>query len=172
MATNIQGNASLAVIKQGDRQPTQRNFPTDMKVADARAQWLEDNGLDPNPYNKDFKLLGINFGQGDKLMGLLQSHDLHHVATGYGTDYIGELEISAWETAARGPMLARLIGAFGTLAALVVSPKRIYNAFKAGLGAKSIYATEGGAGVMLGCTVGQMRQQLGVPLAGLGQKTE
>jgi ubiquinone biosynthesis protein Coq4 len=28
-------------------------------------------------------------------------HDLHHVATGFGTDMIGEGEVSVWETRRR-----------------------------------------------------------------------
>ena len=85
--------------------------PNDWSVRDGLATYLFENGFDTRQYDDDFVTVnfwGIRFTLPNppnrKLA--IRYHDLHHVMTGYGTDPIGEAEISAWE-------LRRGIGVFG-----------------------------------------------------------
>lgn len=71
----------------------------------------------------------------------LPLHDLHHVATGYATTWVGEGEIAAWELAAG---CGRYWAAWGLdLAAmaigLVLAPRRVLRAFARGWRARSLY---------------------------------
>lgn len=64
----------------------------------------------------------------------LRAHDIHHVLTGYGTDWIGEAEISAFELAGG---CGRYVAAFGfdlmgTGLGVLVAPKRTFAAFLRG----------------------------------------
>ena len=98
-------------------------------------------------------------------------HDLHHVATGYGTDYAGEGEISAWE-------LRRGIRALGlytgsivlsvALLGLLVAPLRTLRAFIAGGRAASLF-THGGLpyDAVLSLSIAELRAHLNLPEQGL-----
>jgi hypothetical protein len=71
-------------------------------------------------------------------------HDLHHLATGYATDYRGEFEISAWEIGAgcKGYGAAWLINLAGLFAGLVVCPRRTVAAFLRGRANDTLYGRE------------------------------
>lgn len=64
----------------------------------------------------------------------LKLHDVHHIVTGYGTDWIGEYEISGWEVGAglhRNPV-AWTFCLMGHTAGLVVCPRKTVRAFARG----------------------------------------
>jgi len=69
-------------------------------------------------------------------------HDIHHMLTGYGTDWRGEVEIAGWELASGGCRwhllywVDRLLGfAFG----LVTVPAVALRGFRAGRGRRNLY---------------------------------
>jgi hypothetical protein len=119
---------------------------------------------------------------------LLARHDLHHVATGYGTDLRGEAEMGAWELAAgpklwirpprwsrvpgvEGPAAVALwmgLGAFvwvnnaGALLLGVLAPIRTARAFVRGLFARSLYRDELDYEALLDMTLEALRARLGV----------
>lgn len=68
-------------------------------------------------------------------------HDLHHVLTGYDTDFLGELEISAWEIGAncRGQLFAWQINLGGLAGGMLFAPRRTAAAFFRGLCSQTLY---------------------------------
>lgn len=68
-------------------------------------------------------------------------HDLHHLLTGYGTDWRGEFEISAWEIGAGCGRytFAWHINLQGMFVGLLVCPVRVLQAFRRGLRSRSLY---------------------------------
>jgi len=97
-------------------------------------------------------------------------HDLHHVATGYDTSWLGEGEIGAWELASGcGPYLAAwVLNLSGFGVGCCVSPRRVLRAFVRGRHSKNLYA-EGYDPARLARSVGDLRRDLEldqpVPLA-------
>ena len=72
----------------------------------------------------------------------LRVHDLHHVLTGYGADWRGEAEISAWELGsggAGGYAYAWFIALFGLATGLLTMPTRIWAAFVRGRRWRNLY---------------------------------
>lgn len=70
----------------------------------------------------------------------LKLHDLHHVLTGYGTDWPGEFEISGWEVGAGlgGDAVAWTFCTGGTLAGLFRCPRRTVQAYVRGRQCRSL----------------------------------
>lgn len=93
----------------------------------------------------------------------LMLHDIHHVLTGYGTDLVGEGEISAWELGAGwGPHLAAagfVLG--GTALGVLVAPRRAFRAFVRGRRSRSLYRRGLGA-ADLDRPVSALRADLGL----------
>jgi hypothetical protein len=90
-------------------------------------------------------------------------HDLHHVLTGYDTDWRGEAEISAWELASgclRWPA-ATILDLFGLAIGLALAPRRIVRAWARGRHTRNLYG-EDGVEHLLPRTVGEMRAKLGL----------
>ncbi|MBL4683285.1 MAG: hypothetical protein JKY37_01750 [Nannocystaceae bacterium] len=68
-------------------------------------------------------------------------HDLHHVLTGYKTDWPGEFEISAWEiaTGCADKSFAWIINLQGLAAGTLSWPRRTFVAFVRGLRSRNLY---------------------------------
>ena len=68
-------------------------------------------------------------------------HDLHHIITGYPTDWVGEFEISAWEVAGgcRDQSAAWLINLNGLAGGALLRPRRIFAAFVRGRHTRNLY---------------------------------
>jgi hypothetical protein len=156
-----------------------RPFPPSWTVRQARDAYLAENGFTVAAYDEPWTE-ATAFGIPLKVPNTarhrwaIMLHDLHHVATGYGTDMIGEGEISLWE-ARRGLGTLGLyvagIVAVGSLGGVLLSPRRALAAWRAsGRGRTSLFAF-GGAELdyqaMLDLTVGELRERLGVPEHGL-----
>ena len=93
----------------------------------------------------------------------LRCHDLHHVLTRYGTDWVGEAELSAWELAGG---CGRYVAAFGfdlagTALGLCVAPRRTFRAFVRGRRTKNLFRV-GYRPELLDMTVGELRRMLGL----------
>lgn len=92
-------------------------------------------------------------------------HDLNHLVSGYQTDRIGELEISAWELASGGCQdyaAAWVLDLAGLLGGLIVAPKRTVRAFLAGRSQQNLYGFE--YEELLNLTVDDARQLASEPL--------
>lgn len=152
-----------------------RPFPSSWTVRRARDAYLAENGFTVEAYDAawtDGSVLGIplKVPNTPRHRWAIMRHDLHHVATGYGTDMIGEAEISAWEL--RGArelgLYVSTIVLFGALLGAVRAPLRTMAAFRAGKGARLLYRRDedqpdAAYDALLGLTVGELRALLGVP---------
>lgn len=103
----------------------------------------------------------------------IRLHDLHHVATGFGTDEVGEAEVSAWELS-RGlrptGLYVSAIVLLGALMGLVIANQRVRRAYR--------IAPQGGClwhelrtpyETLLSLTIGELREKLGLPLEGIAE---
>jgi hypothetical protein len=90
-------------------------------------------------------------------------HDLHHVATGYDTDFTGEGEIGAWEvaTGCRGFVAAWWLNLIAMTIGFVKAPRRIFDAFVRGRHTRNLYG-ERFDDALLADTVGGLRARLGL----------
>lgn len=89
-------------------------------------------------------------------------HDLSHLLTGYGTDWRGEFEESAYEIASGtgGNWFAQLINLHGMVGGLLLIPRRTLAAYRRGLVARSAY--ELNLSEVGDCTLDELRARLHV----------
>ncbi len=94
----------------------------------------------------------------------LRLHDLHHVATGYATDWRGESEISGWELGSGGAgstAYAWLIALWGVFVGLLLHPGPTFRAFVRGRGSTNLYGQPWDP-TWLDQPLGQLRDALSV----------
>jgi len=117
-------------------------------VREARARYFAEAGFPPDGgYAAKFVQLAklgpipIGFPNSDARRKAVGIHDLHHVATGYKTDWTGEAEISAWEIASGcGRMwFAWYINLQGMVMGWVVNPGATWRAWVRGRHSKNLY---------------------------------
>ena len=152
----------------------ERPLPAELPVADALQAYLDENGFDKSLYDAPYtpaSFLGISFGMPNTPSHRLaiMRHDLHHVATGYGTDLAGEAEISAWEVRRGFGDIGLYVGAIissGVLLGMLGWPLRTIAASRAP-GRKNLFGKELRYDDLLAMTVGELRELLGVPRDGL-----
>jgi len=155
-------------------------FPASWTVRRARDAYLAENGFTTESYDYTWttgSFLGIELRVPNtrKHRWAIMRHDLHHVATGYGTDHVGEAEISAWELRA-----ARELGLYvssivflGMLLGLVRAPRRTLAAWRDGKTARFLYARpdcDDDYETLLDLTVGELRALMGVPEDGVARE--
>ena len=99
-------------------------------------------------------------------------HDLHHVLTGYGTSWIGEAEIGAWELRAGcNSFITYFLNGGGVVIGLFLSPRRVWRAFRAAKGQHTLYREPVPYERLLRMSVGEIRRRLGIPPQGLADRT-
>ncbi len=157
-------------------------FPADWTVRRARDAYLAENGFTLEGYDDrwtsaSFFGIPLKVPNTKRHRWAIMLHDLHHVATGYGTDLVGEGEISAWEL--RGVRSLGLyvgsIVASGTFAGAVLAPRRTLTAWRAARTARSLFelvasTDRAGYEALLDLTVGELRARLGVAPEGLARE--
>lgn len=98
-------------------------------------------------------------------------HDLHHVATGFGTDPAGEGQVSAWESRRGVRPLGLYVGSIvvsALLLGLLVAPLRTIRAWRASAGGRSLFHPDSpDHDELLDRTIGELRTMLAIPLTGL-----
>lgn len=95
-------------------------------------------------------------------------HDLHHIVTGYSTDWIGEAEVAAWELRAGcKTLVVYWLDAAGVAIGLFISPARIWRAFLTAKGQRTLYRDPVLSESVWQMTVGEVRARLGIPPGGL-----
>lgn len=141
----------------------------DETVREARDRYFAENGLDESSYGAP--RFPVYVGRRAVWLpnpGFLPYHDLHHVATGFGTGLVGEAEISAYELRAgcRSPLIYLLC--VGSIAgALFVAPRRVIRAWSRARGTRTLYFTALAYETLLGMSVRELRQHLVMPPSGL-----
>lgn len=98
----------------------------------------------------------------------MRLHDLHHVATGYRTDLVGEAEIGAWELRAGCTTLAAwLYNGMAVMLGLVLGPRRVWRAFRGAKGMRTLYRLGLPYDEVLALSLSELRARLGIPVGGL-----
>jgi hypothetical protein len=157
-------------------------YPGQWTVRAARDAYLAENGFTIDAYDArwtDGSLFGIRVKVPNTRhhRWAIMLHDLFHVATGYGTDEVGEGEISAHELRNAmlplGPYVATIVF-FGVLLGLCYAPRRTWRAWSDAAKTRTLHelhpledasAYEG----LLDLTVAELRAKLGIPSEGLAR---
>jgi len=114
-------------------------------VKEARDRYLDENGFSLEEYRAPWfkvSVLGVTvpLPNPPSRRALVPLHDLHHVATGYDTDWVGEGEIGAWELGAGCTTFASYFLNGGAAAiGLVLAPRRVAAAFRRGRASRTLY---------------------------------
>lgn len=143
-----------------------------LTLREARARYFEDNGFGENGgYDDawvDFKLgpIPFPFPNTAPRVRAVKYHDLHHVLTGYRTDFWGEMEISAWEIGAgcKDFVAAWQLNLGGMGMGALGKPRRTFRAFVRGRRSQSLYGRD--FEPLLDLTVAEAREQIGVAREG------
>ena len=159
--------------------PRLEPYPAHWTVRQARDAYLAENGFTVEAYERpttDVKLwkLTFRFPNTPRHRWALKRHDLHHVATGYGTDFRGEYEISAWEARLGLRHLGLYVSSIvvtGALGGVVLCPRRALAAWRAGGRSRaSLFTPAHEYDELLELTVGELRERLGLPREGLARE--
>ncbi len=153
-----------------------RPLPAELTVRQGRDAYLAENGFTLAGYEAprtEASLFGIALSVPNtpRHAWAIRLHDLHHVATGYGTDHAGEAEISAWEARRGLRALGLYVGSIvvsGALLGLLLAPRRTLRAWRASGRARSLFNDDRlSYEALLALSVSELRQRLGLPREGL-----
>ena len=144
-------------------------YADDTSVRAARDDYFAVNGFSEAGYTAAWISLGklgpipLGFPNSASRKRAIPLHDLHHVATGFATSWVGEAEIAAWEIGGgcTDHWAAWILnaGAFGY--GLVITPRRTYRAFLRGRKSRTLYHS-GWDASLLDLSVAQLRDKLGL----------
>jgi hypothetical protein len=165
-------SARASLAPDGWRAP-----PAARTVREGRDLYLHQNGFSVEAYAGRFtpaRILGIplRVPNPPRHRWAIMRHDLHHVATGYGTDLAGEAEISAWEARAGLAPLGLYTGAIVAslaLLGLLVAPRRTLRAWRASRRRSLFVQTELDYDELLSMSLEDLRRSLALPEAGLAR---
>ncbi|MBW2280906.1 MAG: hypothetical protein JRG82_09180 [Deltaproteobacteria bacterium] len=140
-----------------------------LTLGEARSRYFEANGFETDGgYSARWVQLRagplrFGFPNTASRVRAVRLHDLHHLLTGYETDWKGEFEISAWEIASscRDYGAAWVLNIGGLAAGLFTHPRAVWHAFVRGRHSGNFYAT-GYSEALLELTVGDARRDLGL----------
>lgn len=98
-------------------------------------------------------------------------HDLHHVLTGYKSDWMGEAEIGAWELRAGcNSFITYFLNGGGVLVGLFLAPRRVWRAFRSAKGQHTLYLDSLPYERLLQMSIAEVRKRLGIPPGGLAEE--
>jgi hypothetical protein len=137
-----------------------------LTLREARGRYFTANGLGEGGYQDKWVRLAFGpvrfaFPNTAGRVRAVRYHDLHHVVTGYTTDWTGEAEIGAWEIASdcRDMLAAWVLNLYAMWIGLWVSPRAVWRAFARGRHSRNLYA-EPWSEALLDESVGAMRRRL------------
>jgi hypothetical protein len=143
-----------------------------LMLREARNLFLAANGFKIADYAASTFTIGfcglpLKFPNTEGRKRVVPLHDLHHVLTGYGTDWVGEAEIGAWELRAGcDSFVAYLLNGSAVIIGLFLSPVSVWRAFLAARGQHTLYRDSVDHDSILQMTVGEIRNKLGIPPLG------
>jgi hypothetical protein len=151
-------------------------LPPEMNVREARDRYLLENGFDTSGYTAETFEITVfgrtwTFKNVPSRRRAIPLHDLHHVASGYGTSLVGEGEVSAFEL--RGGIDSLVLWALklGAISyGLLTSPKRVLASFARARGVRNLYVRPLDYEVALKMTLGELREHLGMSQDGLADR--
>lgn len=138
-------------------------------VRDGRAQYFQAQNIPPDGGYEDRWVpvtlgpLRFAFPNTSARRRAVRFHDLHHVATSYGTDHVGESEIAAFEIGGGcGPHApAWVLNLLAMVLGLGNEPSRLLPAFVRGRRSGTLYHAPWDESV-LDLSVGELRARLGL----------
>ena len=137
-----------------------------LSLREARTRYFELNGFDNGGYEEKWVKMKagpipIALPNTKARLRAVMFHDLHHVLTEYETTWSGEAEIGAWEisTGCAHHYPAWLLNFSAFAIGLVISPRRVYQAFLRGRQSANLYRMTF-SDELLSKNVGITRQQL------------
>lgn len=145
-------------------------------LREARDLFLAANGFSVLDYGAPTFTIGIlglrlKFPNTKGRKRAVPLHDLHHVLTGFGTSWIGEAEIGAWELRAGcNSFITYYLNGAGVIIGLFLSPARVWRAFCAAKGQRTLYRDPAPYEQLLQMSVGEVRKRLGIPSQGLADR--
>lgn len=148
-------------------------YPDKLTLQQARDQFFAANGFHLEDYSAPtytVKLFGlpIKFPNTKAHRWATPLHDLHHILTGYQTDWIGEAELAAWELRAGcKTLVVYWLDLSGVAIGLLLSPRRVWRAFRSAKGHRTIYRDRDPCDSLMQMTVGEVRSRLRIPPEGL-----
>lgn len=137
-----------------------------MTIHAARQRYFDANGFDGSYSERWVKLkagpLAIYFPNAEGRRRAVRFHDLHHIVTGYQTDWTGEAEISAWEIASGCGRFgwAWFLNLQGLAIGLLIAPRAAYRAFVRGRHTANLYHQGQFREALLERSVGDVRRAL------------
>jgi hypothetical protein len=147
-------------------------IPDELGIADGLDRYFEAAGMGRG-YDERWVRLKLGpipfvFPNSPARVRAARLHDLHHLATDYGTDLLGESEIGAWELASgcAHHWPAWTLNVAALVIGLFVAPRRVFAAFVRGRHTTNLYQLESEfhAGLLDG-RVGALRERLGLTSA-------
>jgi hypothetical protein len=169
--------AEPAAAMMSDETPSPSSpLPPGWAVKAGLDAFLDENGYSLEQYDAPrtpASLLGISFSVPNttRHRWAIMLHDLHHVATGFGTDAVGEGEISAWEARRGIRPLGLYVGSIvvgGVILGLLVAPRRTWRAWRAsGRGRSLFHRDDVPYADLVAMTIGELRALLAIPAEGL-----
>ncbi len=148
-------------------------YENSLRVREAREKYFETWGLDGGGYTASWvtlKQLGplrIGFPNSPARIRAVKMHDLHHVATAYDANWMGEAEIGAWEIGAgcHRHFAAWVLNLIALVYGVLLSPTRALRAFARGRASETLYRSHDLDESILAQTVGELRTSLGLDSA-------
>lgn len=146
-----------------------------MRVRDALDHYLVENGFTREGYTSprsQGSLFGLKISVPNppSHQHALKLHDLHHVATGFGTDHAGEAEISVWQVRrglhSAGHYVAAIV-LTNVLLGFLAAPRRTLAALRLRSSGGSLFEVDAPYEQLLELTLGELRDLLRLPGAGL-----
>jgi hypothetical protein len=144
-------------------------YADSLTLRDARRVYFDANGFgDDGGYAKRWVKVKIGplpfwFPNTPGRVFAVRYHDLHHVATGYDTNLVGEGEIGAWEVASgcRDLLAAWWLNLIAMCLGCCLAPRRVFRAFVRGRHTRNLYG-EAFDDALLAGSVGALRARLGL----------
>jgi hypothetical protein len=148
-------------------------YPDALTMREARDHFLASNGFRVEDYSAPtytvkFWRFPVRFPNTKNHQWATPLHDLHHILTGYRTDWIGEAEIAAWELRAGcKTFVVYWLDAAGVAIGLFISPASVWRSFLRAKGQRTLYREPALYELVWQMTVGEVRARLGIPPGGL-----
>jgi hypothetical protein len=143
-------------------------YDDDATLREARGRYFEANGLGDGGYDARWVKLKLGplplaFPNSDARRRAVRFHDLHHVLTAYGTSWLGEAEIGAWEVASgcAHHYPAWLLNLQAMAIGVAIDPAAVFRAFVRGRCCRNLYREVFGD-ALLDRQVGATRRELGL----------
>lgn len=147
----------------------QTTYEDSLPVPEARQRYFDDNGFTEAGYDDRWVVVRVGglhipaFPNSAARRRAVKLHDLHHVATGYQTDWTGEAEIGAWEVGGgcHHHLAAWYLNVSVMGIGVLIAPRATWRAFLRGRQSRTLYDGEFSESLLDG-TVGALRSRLGL----------